>query len=119
MKDITERTDLEQLIDIFYGKVLQDPLLMPFFDGLDFEKHKPDMVAFWNFVLLGEAGYKTNVTEKHMHMDLHQAHFDRWLALFHETVDELFSGEKAEMAKQRAFQVGWTIHQKISTRRDH
>lgn len=119
MKDITERADLEQLINIFYGKVLQDPMLMPFFDGLDFEKHKPDMVSFWSFVLLSEPGYKTNVTEKHMHMQLEQKHFDRWLELFHETIDALFTGEKAEMAKQRAFQVGWTIHQKISAKRSN
>jgi hemoglobin len=118
MKEITERADLELLVDTFYGKVLQDPLLIPFFDGMDFEKHKPDMVSFWSFVLLSEPGYKTNVTEKHLHMDLYQQHFDRWIALFHETVDELFSGEIAEMAKQRASQLGWTIHHKIAGNRE-
>jgi len=30
------------------------------------------------------------------------AHFDRWLALFTETVDELFEGPTAELAKARA-----------------
>jgi hemoglobin len=73
----------------------------------------PKMIHFWSFVLLSEPGYKTNVTEKHLHMPLKQEHFDRWLSLFKETVDENFVGEKAELAKQRAAIIGWTISEKM------
>ena len=73
----------------------------------------PKMISFWAFVLLDEAGYKTDVTEKHMKMRLKKEHFDQWLLLFNETVDTLFKGEKAELAKQRAFLVGWTIQSKM------
>ena len=31
-----------------------------------------------------------------------EAHFQQWNALFNETVDELFTGKKAEEIKQRA-----------------
>ncbi len=113
MKDIENRTDIALLVNTFYGKVLQDELLNPFFAGIDFEAHKPHMIHFWAFVLLDEAGYKTNVTEKHLRMPIKQEHFDRWLELFGETIDELFSGEKAEMAKQRAFTIAWTIGRKL------
>jgi hemoglobin len=47
-----------------------------------------------------------------MHMPLSPAHFERWVSLFHETVDALFSGGKAEMAKQRASLIAWTIQNK-------
>lgn len=112
-KDITTKEDIALLVDRFYGKVLQDEKLKPFFAGLDFAAHKPHMVHFWSFVLLDEPGYKTNVTEKHLHMPIKQDHFDRWLELFTETVDELFAGAKAEMAKQRAFTIAWTIGRKL------
>lgn len=112
MKQIETRTDIEFLINVFYDKVVKDDVLSPFFKHLNFDKHLPKMNDFWEFVLLDKAGYKTDVTQKHAHMPLKQEHFDRWLALFNETVDAHFEGEKAELAKQRAFMVGWTIRSK-------
>ena len=112
MKDITTKQDVELLVDTFYGLVLQDEDLAPFFKNLDFKAHMPKMVHFWSFVLLDEPGYTTNVTDKHRHMPLSPAHFERWVSLFHETVDALFSGGKVEMAKQRANLIAWTIQNK-------
>jgi hemoglobin len=114
MKQIETRDDVEFLVDSFYEKVVKDDVIGPFFINLDFDKHLPKMVHFWAFVLLDEAGYSTDVTAKHAHMRLKPEHFDRWLALFNETVDEHFIGEKAELAKQRAYVVGWTIRSKHS-----
>jgi hemoglobin len=47
-------------------------------------------------------------------MPLKKEHFDRWIELFNETVDALFSGEKAQLAKERAFLIRWTLESKIS-----
>jgi hemoglobin len=65
-------------------------------------------------VLLSEGGYRTDVTAKHMHMPLKKEHFDRWIELFNETVGQLFEGEKAQLAKERAFLIRWTLESKIS-----
>jgi hemoglobin len=40
--------------------------------------------------------------------------FDRWLALFHETVREHFSGEKANLAIERSTLIAWTMKSKLS-----
>lgn len=117
MEDIKTREDIDKLVTLFYGKVFKDDLLAPFFKDMDFEAHKPQMVYFWSFVLISEPGYKTNVTEKHLHMPLEAAHFERWIAYFKETVDENFAGETADMAKHRAELVGWTIQEKIKNKR--
>jgi hemoglobin len=93
--------------------VLQDDQLSPFFSNLDFEIHMPKMIHFWSFVLLNEPGYLTNVVEKHLHMALKDVHFERWLNLFNQTIDEHFSGENANQAKQRAQLIGLTIKSKI------
>lgn len=113
MNDIQTKKDVETLVNDFYTKVLKDDILSPFFKNLNFENHMPKMINFWSFVLLDEAGYTTDVTKKHMHMRLKQEHFDQWIFLFNETVDALFIGGKAELAKERAFLVGWTIKSKM------
>lgn len=113
MKTITSKADIELLVDTFYTAVLKDEQLAPFFAHLNFVEHLPKMVHFWSFVLLDEPGYTTNVTEKHQHMKLNKALFDRWVELFHATVDQLFEGEKAQLAKERATVLGWTMGSKF------
>ncbi len=47
----------------------------------------------------------------HPHADLHArvglqpGHFDRWLALWYATVDELFAGPRAELVKATAYRL--------------
>lgn len=116
MKEITSKVDVENLVSTFYIKVLENKSLAPLFSHLDFEVHMPKMVHFWSFVLLDEPGYTTNVTDKHKHMPLTKKHFDQWVFLFHSTVDAMFLGEKAEMAKQRATLIAWTIQNKTGVK---
>ncbi len=113
MKALLTNADVQFLVEVFYSKVLKDVSLIPFFKHLDFEEHLPRMIHFWSFVLLDEPGYTTNVVEKHLNMPLEPIHFQRWLALFNETIDELFDGEKVEVAKQRAAIIAWTIESKL------
>jgi hemoglobin len=113
MNDISSKDDITKLVLTFYEKVKKDDELSPFFKDLDFEVHMPKMIQFWSFALLNEPGYTTNVVEKHLHMPLKEVHFERWLNLFNETIDEHFSGEIANQAKQRAQLIGWTIKSKI------
>lgn len=100
--DIETKADIELLIDTFYARLLQIDEMKPVFAGLDFKAHVPQIVHFWSFVLLDEPGYKTNVFDKHVHLPIKLPLFDVWLQTFNRSVDELFAGEKAEMAKQRA-----------------
>lgn len=113
MNDISSKDDITKLVLTFYEKVNKDHELSPFFKDLDFEVHMPKMIHFWSFALLNEPGYTTNVVEKHVHMPLKEVHFERWLNLFNETIDEHFSGEIASQAKQRAQLIGLTIKSKI------
>jgi hemoglobin len=56
--------------------------------------------------LLGKDGYSGNPMEAHRRLHqkvaLLEEHFDRWLKLFHETVDDHFAGLVAEDAKNRS-----------------
>lgn len=113
-KKLKNREDVTFLVQSFYECVLKDELLSPFFKKLDFDKHLPKMIDFWGFVLLGETGYTTNVIEKHLHMPLKAEHFERWLSLFHQTLNTYFEGENLETAKQRAYTIAWTTKSKMN-----
>lgn len=112
--DLTTKDDIGTLIQHFYKKVASDPILSPFFQNVHWESHLPKMELFWRFVLLDEPGYKTNVTEVHQKLPLKKEHFDHWLALFDQSVNELFKGPIADLAKQKAFHMGWTMKGKLT-----
>lgn len=117
MSDISTAADVKRLVETFYQKLVIDPVVGKFFEGLDLEHHLPRIRAFWEMALLNVPGYTTNVTE--VHLRLHQripmerADFDRWLELFRVTVDELFTGPNAEEAKLRALSIAAVMIVKI------
>jgi hemoglobin len=112
MADISSRKDIEVLINTFYTNLLTIDEMKPAFEGLDFEKHTPNIVSFWSFVLLDEEGYKTNVFDKNVHLAIQLHHFDIWLNTFTATIDDLFKGEVADLAKQRATVLTFTFKSK-------
>lgn len=101
-RDIENRNDIEFLVKNFYEKVQQDELLAPKFLHLDWEKHLPIMYNFWSSMLLGDQSYQGNPFQKHIALAIDPPHFDRWLKLFTQAVDEHFTGAKAEEVKSRA-----------------
>lgn len=85
---------------------------------LDLEEHFPQLVDFWEAQLLSGTNYEGNPMR--VHLDLHrkesltQAHFERWLAHFNATVDEMFEGPKAHLAKERALSIATVMRIKIA-----
>lgn len=118
--DIENRDDIEQLMRAFYAKAIPDPVIGHYFTEviqMDLEKHLPVIIDFWETVLFGIAKYKSNAIAVHQHLHTKSAfedkHFERWVSLFQATVDDLFEGEKATLAKQRALSIATVM--KIKT----
>jgi len=108
-EDIRTRNDIEQLIIHFYDKVKPDPTIGFIFTKLipiNWEHHIPVIVDFWETILLDNPVYKKNAMEAHYELNnkipLQKIHFDTWLSLFSASVDELYTGEIANLAKTRA-----------------
>lgn len=104
-KTISSLEEIRLLVDTFYGKVQQDTLIGPIFNEVIQDRwptHLAKMYSFWQTVLLNEHTYHGTPFLPHMHLPIHPQHFERWMAIFNETVDELFEGEIAEEAKWRA-----------------
>lgn len=101
-KEIRNREEIETLVNLFYDKVKLDEMLAPIFAHVNWPEHLPIMYNFWASMLLGDRSYSGNPFQKHMPLHLQTDHFERWLALFTQTVDENFIGDKAEEVKSRA-----------------
>ncbi len=113
MEDIGSREDVKLLVDSFYKKATGDELLGPVFAHVDWQHHLPIMYNFWSSILLGDQSYRGNPLLKHMPLEINSSHFDRWLHLFSETVDEHFKGTCAEEAKNRASNVANLFQHKM------
>ncbi len=118
--DIENRKDIELLVNSFYKKVLADQVIGYIFTDvvkINFDEHMPKMVDFWETTLFQNVIYKGNPMAVHLHLNLNEPlkkkHFEQWLTLFNETVDELFVGEKAHLAKTRAMSIATMMHIKI------
>lgn len=118
--DITTREDVELLVDQFYAKVLDDHKLGYIFKDvakIDLKNHMPTMYDFWESTLFHKTLYRGNPMKIHLDLNekekLKKAHFDQWLRLFNETVDQFFTGEKAELAKTRALSIATVMQIKL------
>jgi hemoglobin len=119
-KDILQRSDVELLVNTFYDKVKKDELISFFFKDIvnvNWEKHLPVMYDFWQNVIFQTGGYAGNPmivhSGIHKKSPMHPEHFKRWTELFTTTVDELFEGNNAELAKQRALSIATVMQIKI------
>jgi hemoglobin len=120
MQDIETSSDVHKLVDTFYDQVLQDEVIGHFFNeviDLDLKAHMPIMYQFWESLLFGTHEYKGNPMSKHIALHqkskMTQAHFDRWLSLWKDTIDSNFSGPKAEEAIQRASHIAALMSHKV------
>jgi hemoglobin len=119
-RDIETRDDCERLVRAFYGRALADPMIGYLFTDvakMDLDKHVPVITSFWETILLGARSYGGGAfrphAELHAQSPLRSAHFQRWLVLWHETVDEQFAGPRAELAKAHADRVARAFHARL------
>jgi hemoglobin len=115
MSDTAPKADLDSpqriadFVEAFYARLLKDPQLAPIFldvAKIDIREHFPRIRAYWEKLLLGDDSYKRHTMN--IHRELHSKRalkagdFDLWLNYFVDTVDEHFTGPKAERAKRVA-----------------
>jgi len=124
MTDIKFREDIDALVEAFYRKIMIDPTIGHVFTQvvqLDLEAHLPVICDFWESILLGNMIYRGNPMLKHLELAertaLKQVHFEVWLGHWEQTVRSLYSGEKADLAVQRAQDIGRLMQFKIEQRR--
>jgi len=115
-KDLETLKDIHFLVDKFYDRVQEDPFLGPIFNKRlagKWEMHHRTLYRFWHTVLLRRPDYYGNPVPMHFSMNVDQRHFDQWLVIWNETVDDNFVGMIAERAKLRGLTMSKAFMSKI------
>lgn len=113
---IVEQTGIDEamirtLVHRFYDAVRADPLLGPVFAERidDWEPHLARMCAFWSSVALMSGRYHGQPMQKHLPLPIHGDHFDRWLALFEATANEVCPPAAAAHFMERAYRIAESL----------
>ena len=94
-----EETMVAAVVSAFYAKARQDELIGPVFNRVVAVDHWPQHIQtitdFWSSMMLGPRRYSGRPMPKHIAIpELGDAHFQRWLTLFRQTVEELCPPQK-------------------------
>ncbi len=114
--DIEDRADIDLLMGRFYEKAMKDETIGYIFTDvakLDLKHHLPVIGDFWETLLFQSGNYqKHGRNPLQVHGEIHQKsplfprHFERWLEIFGECVNESFAGERADFMLMRAKMIG-------------
>lgn len=105
---------IARMVHAFYGRIRADAALGPVFDAAIADRwpaHLERMVAFWSSVALHTGGYSGKPVPAHARLDgLSPELFQRWLALFRETLHETApSPEAADYFIERADRIAASL----------
>ena len=96
---------ISDLVERFYGAIRKDALLGPIFEShvADWTPHLARMKNFWASVTLESGRFRGNPMLKHIAIGaLDDLHFDRWLTLWHQTLDEIAPNDAAAQVFREA-----------------
>jgi hemoglobin len=120
LPDIETREDCERLVRAFYTRALADPIIGFIFTDvahLDLDAHIPRIASFWETVLLGAKSYSGGAFGVHHALNekvrLRAGHFERWVYLWGDTIDERFAGARATAAKAHAMRVAYAFYHRL------
>jgi hemoglobin len=122
MRRTIDEAALSDLVNSFYAKVRNDPLIGPVFNDAitDWPEHLEKLQAFWSSVMLTTGRYKGRPVPAHLkHSDrISKRSFDRWLALWKETTEELIEPEGAAKLQCKAVRIAESLQLAIAFARD-
>ncbi|MBT8184036.1 MAG: group III truncated hemoglobin [Eudoraea sp.] len=125
-KQIENRDDIHLLVRTFYGKIREHEILGPIFNEIisDWEGHFNLLTDFWESQLFLRRKYSGNPVEVHQEVDdkmdhtITPEHFGYWINLWFATIDDLFDGETAWIAKNRAQKMSTMLYMQIYQHRN-
>ena len=120
-KDITHRDDVKLLVHTFYDKIRVHDVLGPIFNSIitHWDAHLLLLTNFWESQLFLQKKYHGNPITAHQKVDaktkgtITNEHFGLWLNTWYATIDELFEGETAWIAKNRAQKMSTMLYIKM------
>ncbi len=108
-----DEAGLARIVAAFYARVREDAELGPIFNDAihDWPEHLETLTAFWSSVMLTSGRYKGNPMAAHLKHKarITPALFDRWLALWKRTTDEMTAPAAAAALQAKAARIGESL----------
>jgi hemoglobin len=106
--------DLYDTLVAFYDLVETEPLLAPYFAGIDMRAHMPRIESFWATLLFHTSSYSGSAFQPHLAMPgLTGRLFERWVATLEATVDARFAGPTANQMKALAHRIAYSMQLRL------
>ena len=114
--------NMAELVELFYPKVLKDPVLAPFFtkklgediNSPQWKTHLHTVLEFWKFLALGYDEYTNNPFQPHANMQgLSREIFEQWLHLFYETIYEVYEPYAGDYLKDKSNAIAENFMKKL------
>ena len=113
MHETIDEPALKRLVETFYERVRADALIGPVFDDAigDWPEHLDKLQAFWSSVMLTSGRYKGQPLPAHVRHGarIDGAAFERWLALWKVTTEELFDAPIAARFQEKAGRIAESL----------
>jgi len=104
---------LARLVDAFYARVRADAELGPIFNDAiaDWPEHLDKLAGFWSSIMLASGRYKGQPVPAHFkHRDrITPQLFERWLALWRATTDEMMTPGAAAALQAKAARIAESL----------
>ena len=110
---------IRAVVDLFYARARRDEIIGPVFNRViaedEWPAHLSTIADFWSSMLLGTGRYFGRPMPKHIAIpELSDAHVQRWLGLFRQTVEELCPADVATLFIERAERIGNNFRMRIA-----
>ena len=103
---------LDRLTEVFYARVVEDPLLAPLFAGMD--AHHPHYVALWLGEVFGgprayteQRGGHPHMARQHLGRGISEEQRRRWVSLLMDAADEADLPRDPEFRAVFAYYIEW------------
>lgn len=109
---IFSHQDIYRVIDTFYSRIQQDAILSVSFRSVhDWPEHIDRLTHFWWIRFGGQAYLSTeyNPITKHFFAGFNDNLLERWLGIFHQTLDEHLTTEQSHLWKLISERIGHSL----------
>jgi hemoglobin len=80
---------VSRVVSSFYGRVLDSPILAPYFDGVDMRRLMDHQTKFIAYLMGGPVSYSTeHLARVHAHLGIDDASFDEITTVLRETLED-------------------------------
>jgi hemoglobin len=113
--------DIARLVTLFYDRARADALIGPVFAAVvtDWDAHLRAITAFWAAQLRGRGTYRGQPVAAHVAMArrIDPAMFERWLALWQQTAQEVMPPQEAATLIAKATRIAAVLAQAVDQAR--